>query len=150
LLKVALSTINEIKSKSKQILLCHLNWNQCREDLFIVHIVEAGVEYPERTTNHGQATGKLNHLRLRVECTFCDLQSQARIHAVLVIGFQDGNTVDSFWLVERKKSYEKPLWNLNWRKMINWYYPQSNFLFCSDPISNMAITKNNCFWLAEV
>ena len=25
-------------------------------------------EYPERTTNHGQATGKLYHLRLRVEC----------------------------------------------------------------------------------
>ena len=26
-------------------------------------------EYPERTTDHGQATGKLYHLRLRVECT---------------------------------------------------------------------------------
>ena len=28
---------------------------------------EAGV--PERTTNHGQVTGKLYHLLLRVECT---------------------------------------------------------------------------------
>ena len=28
------------------------------------------LEYPERTTDHGQATGKLYHLRLRVECTF--------------------------------------------------------------------------------
>ena len=27
-------------------------------------------EYPERTTDNGQATGKLYHLRLRVECTF--------------------------------------------------------------------------------
>jgi hypothetical protein len=27
-------------------------------------------EYPERTTDPGQATGKLYHLRLRVECTF--------------------------------------------------------------------------------
>ena len=27
-------------------------------------------EYPERTTDHGQATGKSYHLRLRVECTF--------------------------------------------------------------------------------
>ena len=27
-------------------------------------------ESPERTTDHGQATGKLYHLRLRVECTF--------------------------------------------------------------------------------
>jgi hypothetical protein len=26
--------------------------------------------YPERTTDHGQATGKLYHLQLRVECTF--------------------------------------------------------------------------------
>jgi len=28
------------------------------------------LEYPERTTDHGQATGKLYHVRLRVECTF--------------------------------------------------------------------------------
>ena len=26
-------------------------------------------EYPERTTDHGQATDKLYHLRMRVECT---------------------------------------------------------------------------------
>ena len=26
-------------------------------------------EYPKRTTDHGQATDKLHHLRLRVECT---------------------------------------------------------------------------------
>ena len=35
---------------------------------------EAGVQYPERTIDHGQGTGKLYHLRLRVECTlFCKL-----------------------------------------------------------------------------
>jgi hypothetical protein len=46
-------------------------------------------EYLERTTDHGQAT-KLYHLPLRVECTlFCNLQSRARIHAVLVIGLYD-------------------------------------------------------------
>jgi hypothetical protein len=40
-------------------------------------------EYPERTTDHGQATGKLYHLWLRVECTlFCNLQSRVQIHAV--------------------------------------------------------------------
>jgi hypothetical protein len=34
------------------------------------------LEYPERTTDHGQATGKRYHLRLRVECTLsCNLQS---------------------------------------------------------------------------
>jgi hypothetical protein len=31
-------------------------------------VVEA--EYPERTTDHGQVTGKLYHVRMRVECTF--------------------------------------------------------------------------------
>jgi hypothetical protein len=39
---------------------------------------------------HGQATGKLYHLRLRVECTlFYNLQSRARTHAVLVIGLYE-------------------------------------------------------------
>jgi hypothetical protein len=51
----------------------------------ILVVEEAGV--PERTTDHGQATGKIYHLRLRVECTrFCNLQSRARTHAVLVVG----------------------------------------------------------------
>jgi hypothetical protein len=46
-------------------------------------------EYPERNTDHGQATAcsKLYHLRLRVECTlFCNLQRRARTHAVFAIG----------------------------------------------------------------
>jgi hypothetical protein len=48
------------------------------------------MEYPERTTDHGQATGKLDHLRLRIECTlFCNLQSQARTHAILEIGLHE-------------------------------------------------------------
>ena len=45
------------------------------------------VEEPGVPTDHGQATGKLYHFRLRVECTlFCNSQSLARPHAVLVIG----------------------------------------------------------------
>jgi hypothetical protein len=45
-------------------------------------------ECPERTTDHGQATGKLYHLR--VECIlFCNLQSRARTHVVLVIGLYE-------------------------------------------------------------
>ena len=42
--------------------------------------------------NHrpGAETGKLDHLRLRVECTlFCNSQSWARTHAVLVIGLHE-------------------------------------------------------------
>jgi hypothetical protein len=43
------------------------------------------VALKHQKSKHGQATGKLYHLRLRVE--FCHLQSRARTHAVLVIGF---------------------------------------------------------------
>ena len=51
-----------------------------------VLVVEEAGE-PERTTDHGQATGKLYYLLLRVECTlFCNLLNRARTHAVLVIG----------------------------------------------------------------
>jgi len=43
-----------------------------------------------RTTDHGQATGKLYHLQLRVEWTFfCNLQSWAQTHAILVIGLYE-------------------------------------------------------------
>ena len=49
----------------------------------VLVVEEAGVPGED----HGQAAGKLYHLRLRVECTlFCNLQSQVRTHAVLVIG----------------------------------------------------------------
>jgi hypothetical protein len=42
-------------------------------------------EYPERTTKHGQATGKLYHMRLRVECTlFCYVHSWVLTHAVML------------------------------------------------------------------
>jgi hypothetical protein len=48
--------------------------------------IDIPIGYPDRTIDHGQATGKFYHLRLRVECTpFCNLQSQARTHVVLVI-----------------------------------------------------------------
>ena len=48
----------------------------------VLVVEEAGVP----GENHRQATGKLYHLRLRVECTlFCNLQSRVRTHAVLVI-----------------------------------------------------------------
>jgi len=50
-------------------------------------LVVEEAEYPERTTDHGQATGKLYHLQ-RVECTlFCNLQSRARTHASRVHPF---------------------------------------------------------------
>jgi hypothetical protein len=40
-------------------------------------LVVEEAEYLERTADHGQATGKLYHLRLRVECTIlCNLQSR--------------------------------------------------------------------------
>jgi len=36
------------------------------------------LEYQEGTTDHGQATGKLYHLRLRVECTFFVISKAGR------------------------------------------------------------------------
>ena len=51
----------------------------------VLVVEEAGV--PGETTDHGQATGKIYHLWLRVECTlFCNLQSRARAHAISLIG----------------------------------------------------------------
>ena len=45
---------------------------------------------PVITTDHGKATGKLYHLRLRVECNLaCNLQTRARTHAVLVIDLNE-------------------------------------------------------------
>jgi hypothetical protein len=53
-------------------------------------VVEEAREYQERTTDHEQATDKLYYLRLRVECIFfCNLQSRARTHTVLVIGLYE-------------------------------------------------------------
>ena len=53
-------------------------------------LVVEEAEYPETTTDHGQAISKLYYLQLRVECTlFCNLQSRARTHAVLVIGLYE-------------------------------------------------------------
>ena len=50
----------------------------------VLVVEEAGVP------DHGQATGKLYHLRLRVEYTlFCNSQSRARTHAGLVIGLYE-------------------------------------------------------------
>jgi hypothetical protein len=47
-------------------------------------------KYPERTTAHGQATGKFYHLRLGVKRTlFCNIQSRGQTHAVLVIGLYE-------------------------------------------------------------
>jgi hypothetical protein len=50
----------------------------------VLVVEEAGVP------DHGQATGKLYHLRLRVKGTlFYNLQSRAPTHAVLVIGLYE-------------------------------------------------------------
>ena len=58
------------------------------QQLLEVTINVYGGKNQERTTDHGQATSKLYHLR--VECTlFCNLQSRERTHAVLVIGLYE-------------------------------------------------------------
>jgi len=41
-------------------------------------LVVEEAEYPESTTDHGQVTGKLYHLRLRVECTLFVIYKSGR------------------------------------------------------------------------
>ena len=56
-------------------------------------------EYPERTTDHGQATGKLYHLWLRVQCTIfsstcqrqCELLSSLVIRRLSSVNFSHFN-----------------------------------------------------------
>jgi hypothetical protein len=58
----------------------------------VLVVEEAGVP----GENHRPATGKLYHSRLQVECTFfCNLQSRARTHTILVIGLYElfGNPI---------------------------------------------------------
>ena len=53
----------------------------------VLVVEEAGV--PGENHDHGQATGKLYHLRVQVECTFFEIYIRARTHAVLVIGLYE-------------------------------------------------------------
>ena len=56
----------------------------------VLVVEEAGVPGENHRPLHGQATGKLYHLQLRVECPlFCNLQIWALTHAVLVIGLYE-------------------------------------------------------------
>jgi len=58
-------------------------------DQFLM-VEEAGVPGENHRPWVSNSTGKLYHLRLRVECTlFCNLQSRARTRAVLVIGLYE-------------------------------------------------------------
>jgi hypothetical protein len=77
----------------------------------VLAVEEAGI--PGETTDHGQETGKLYHLRLRVECTlFCNLQSRARTHAVLVIGLYELLGNPTTYLIEPPGSLELTVFNL--------------------------------------
>ena len=76
----------------------------------VLVVEEVGV--PGENHNHGQATGKLYHLRLRVECTlFCHLQSRARTHTILVTGLYEllGNPTTK--LIEPPGPFPLPLSN---------------------------------------
>jgi hypothetical protein len=84
LLKVALNT----KIRKKVVIFCFKGTAKTEE---MIKLLDATVlEIINPLWQGSSATGKLYHLRLRVECTlFCDLQSWARTHAVLVIGLYE-------------------------------------------------------------
>ena len=57
---------------------------------FLIYLIVSFQVCCRKRTNLLQSTGKLYHMRLWVECTlFCNLQSWARTHAVLVIGLYE-------------------------------------------------------------
>ena len=84
--------------------------------------------YPERITDNRQTTGKLYHLRLRVECTLvCNLQSGARTNAALVIGLYDMLVIQ----LPSSLSHPGPLGNYVCCCIgIYWY----SYLSCTDSI----------------
>jgi hypothetical protein len=53
----------------------------------VLMVEEAGV--PERTTDHGQTTGKFITWGCESSAPFCNLQGQVRTHAVLVLGLYE-------------------------------------------------------------
>ena len=61
-------------------------------------------EYPERTTGHGQATGKHYHLQRRVECTLFVIY-KARLEKRVTFDTQDEN---------KKQNKTKPQHNMRW------------------------------------
>ena len=68
-------------------------------------------EYPVRTTDHGQGTGKLYHLRLRVECTlFLYLQSRVRTN----IQGSYSQKFPSIWVLSNLVVSEIPLYSTNY------------------------------------
>ena len=75
--------------------------------------------YLERTTDNRQTTGKLYHLRLRVECTLvCNLQSRARTNAALVIGLYDVLVIQ----LPNSLSHPGPRGKLRYTRGNNMYY----------------------------
>jgi hypothetical protein len=53
-------------------------------------LVVEEAQYPEKTTDHGQATSQLLSLAVASRMhPFCNLQSQARTDAILVIGLYE-------------------------------------------------------------
>ena len=70
-------------------------------------------EYPERTTYHGQATDKLYHLRLLVECAlFCNLQSCIR--------FNDWKINEATFLNETSACVYSTLWYSRFE--VTWFF----------------------------
>jgi hypothetical protein len=52
----------------------------------VLVVEEAGIR---RTTDHGQANGKLYHLRMRVECTLFVIYKAGANQRVLLIGLYE-------------------------------------------------------------
>ena len=94
-----------------------------------------------RTIDHGQATGKLYHLRLRVECTFFwYLQSRARTH----IKGSYPQKFSSIWVLNNLLVSEIPLNSTN-------YVNNRHRLICTLCKNYIQIgLKNKAFKILEI
>jgi hypothetical protein len=58
------------RTLSMALMQCHFDYSCSSWYAGIFRALKSKLQvYPERTTDHGQATGKLYHLRMRDECT---------------------------------------------------------------------------------
>ena len=96
-------------------------------------------EYPKRTTDHGQATGKLYHLRLRVECTlFCSLSDEQ-------LSFIYRLKLNEFLIKWRK--WNCPVLYRQWFVIYRWPLRQVWLYYYSLPINYKIQGFGNIFFL---